>query len=233
MSGRVLIHGQPATKPGHSYPADIEIKIKPGAQYVSRGGLKLESVVEKLGIDFKNKVVLDVGASTGGFTDLALQQGAAKVYAVDVGKSPLAHKLRTHPRVVAMEKTDIRDVTLLRHPERTKRVEGSQSFIPEPIDLALVDVSFISLRLVLPAVVSLLAPGGVIVSMAKPQFESDYKTASLHKGVIKNKTIRRQILKDLETWFKTHFEIVDKTDSAVAGAKGNVERFYVLKPLKH
>ncbi len=185
-------------------------------KYASRGGAKLASAAERLKLDFRGKVVLDVGASTGGFTDYALQHDARKVYAVDIGKGQLDWRLRNDPRVAVMEKTDIRSVPQL----------------PEPIDIALIDVSFISLRLVLPAVSKIVSQNTQIVAMAKPHFESDYITASKHKGVIKNETIRRRILKDLENYMRQHFLVIGKADSSVLGRKGNRERFYLLKLYK-
>lgn len=214
MAGRVKVDGKMIDKAGFFVKPDVKIEIEPGPRYVSRAGGKLESVAAKLKLDFKNKVVLDVGSSTGGFTDFALQNGVQKVYAIDVGTNQLDLKLRTDTRVVSMEKTDIRDVASL----------------PEKLDMVLIDVSFISLRLVLPAVAKLIDPTTQVVAMAKPHFEADRKTASMHKGVIKNDTIRRQILKNLESWFQQNgWLVLDKADSEVAGAKGNVERFYLLR----
>lgn len=213
MTGRVMVDGQRLDKAGHFVKTDAQVEVEKGSRYASRAGLKLESVASKLGLDFEGKTVLDVGSSTGGFTDFALQHGAHKVYAVDVGTDQLDWALRQDERVVSMEKTDIRDVSTL----------------PEQIDIVLIDVSFISLRLVLPAVAK-LAPTAQIIAMAKPHFEADRKTASMHKGVIKNDTIRRGILKKLEDWFREHgFVVSAKADSEVKGAKGNVERFYLLK----
>jgi 23S rRNA (cytidine1920-2'-O)/16S rRNA (cytidine1409-2'-O)-methyltransferase len=216
MAGRVLVEGKLSTKPGYLLYPEVSLRVTTPPKYVSRAGEKLESVAAKLGLVFKGKTVLDVGSSTGGFTDYALQSGARKVYAVDVGRDQLEQKIREHPQVVAMERTDIRNVEQL----------------PEPIELVLVDVSFISLRLLLVGIKKLLGDDGEIVAMVKPQFEANRKTASMHKGVIKNDTIRRQIFKDFEQWVKAEFKIIDKADSKVAGAKGNLERFYRLKPLK-
>jgi len=215
MAGRVMVNSRQIDKAGYGVSSEDKLTITPGQQYVSRGGLKLESVAKTLNLNFNKSVVLDVGSSTGGFSDYALQYGATKVYAVDVGRGQLEQKIRQDTRVEAMERTDIRNVKKL----------------PELIDIAVVDVSFISLKLVLPAVSPLLKEAGVIVAMAKPQFEADRKTASMHKGVIKNDSIRRAILKELESWFKLHFVILSKADSKISGMKGNIERFYLLKPL--
>lgn len=216
MAGRVKVDGKIITKAGNATKPIAGIQVAEGPRYVSRAALKLESAAAKLKLNFLGKTVLDVGSSTGGFTDFALQHGANKVYAVDVGTNQLVGKLRSDPRVVVMEKTDIRKIKQL----------------PDKCDIAVVDVSFISLRLVLPALPGLLKPAGQIVAMAKPQFEADKKTASMHKGVIKNDTTRRSILKELELWLKQYFLVIDKADSAVAGAKGNIERFYLLKLIK-
>jgi 23S rRNA (cytidine1920-2'-O)/16S rRNA (cytidine1409-2'-O)-methyltransferase len=213
MTGRVLVDGKRVDKAGYFVTEAAKITITPGSQYVSRAGGKLASVANKLELDFRGKVMLDVGSSTGGFTDYALQSGAKRVYAVDVGTQQLDWKLRTDERVVVMEKTDIRDVKPL----------------PEPIDLVVIDVSFISLKLVLPAVRRLVGESTPIIAMAKPHFEADRRTASMHKGVIKNDTIRRGILKNLEEWLRqNNFIVRAKADSEVAGMKGNVERFYLL-----
>ncbi len=213
MAAQVKVDGKMIDKAGYFVGNDAIIDVIAPPPYVSRGGEKLASVAEKLELDFKDKVVLDVGSSTGGFTDYVLQHGAAKVYAVDVGTGQLYYSLRVNPRVVVMERTDIRDVHNL----------------PEPIDTVLIDVSFISLRLVLPAVARLVSLSTVVVAMAKPHFEADYKTASKHKGVIKNDTIRREILKNVELFMKQNFVIRAKADSQVLGRKGNKERFYLLK----
>ncbi len=228
MTGRVYVDGVRVDKAGHFVKDEADISIKPGDQYVSRAGRKLASVADKLKLDFKDKVLLDVGSSTGGFTDYALQNGARKVYAVDVGTQQLDWKLRNDPRIVVMEKTDIRDVVVGKM-QNVKREESLKT-LPEKPDIVTIDVSFISLRLVLPAVKRLTSPQTPIVAMAKPHFEADRRTASMHRGVIKNDTIRRDILKNLEEWFRQNgFLVSAKADSEVAGMKGNVERFYLLK----
>lgn len=177
--------------------------------YVSRAALKLASVADKLGLEFKNKIVLDVGSSTGGFTDYALRHGAAKVIAVDVGTDQLHPSLRADERVELHEKTDIRRFVTDAEP-----------------DIILIDVSFISLRQILPAVVRLAGKNTRIAAMLKPQFEAQAK--DLNKGVIKNDSVRRRIIKEFEQWAKNYFVVKDKADSQVAGSKGNRERFYLL-----
>ena len=181
--------------------------------YVSRGALKLESVVNMLHVDFKNKIVLDVGSSTGGFTDYALQHGAKLVIAVEAGTDQLHPKLHNDPRIELHEKTDIRNINEL-------------STVP---DIVVIDVSFISLRDILPSITRLVWKQTQIVAMVNPQFESG--ASSKHNGIIKNDKIRREIMKDFESWTRNYFRIIDKADSAVAGSKGNLERFYVLQRL--
>lgn len=213
--GKVQVQHEIVNKAGKLVDSGDAIKLLTTEQYVSRAALKLASVADKLHIDFKGKIVLDVGSSTGGFTDYALQHGAKKVIAVDVGTNQLHPVLRADSRIELHEQTDIRDI-------------GSLS---EPADLVVIDVSFISLREVLPAVVALVNSGTRVLAMAKPQFEVGQDDLK-HKGVIKNEKIRRNILKDLENWTHKLFIIVQKADSEVAGAKGNRERFYLLKTLK-
>lgn len=210
--GAVFVGGQAVTKPGFLVDDDAGIELKAGEQYVSRAGLKLASVATILGLHFRDAVVLDVGSSTGGFTDFALQHGAKKVIAVDVGTDQMHPSLQGHPAIELHEQTDIRDIHTL-------------SAVP---DLVIIDVSFISLRDVLPYVTQLCDKHTIIVAMVKPQFEA---TAShvKHKGVIKNDRMRRDILKDFEQWSKQYVVILRKADSAVAGTKGNVERFYTLQ----
>lgn len=209
---RVQVNGVTITKSGFLVSETDKIKLIATEQYVSRAALKLASVVETLGLDFSGKIVLDVGSSTGGFTDYVLRCGARKVIAVDVGTNQLHPSLLGDDRIELHEKTDIRDF-------KTNHI----------IDIVLADVSFISLQEILPAVVTLVSKQTQIIAMVKPQFEAgdSYK----HKGVIKNDKIRRNILKDFENWTQKLFKIVDKADSAVAGEKGNQERFYLLKKL--
>lgn len=211
--GQVRVGGRPAEKPGQMVTEADDITLAPGEQYVSRAALKLKSAAEKLDLNFSDKVVLDVGSSTGGFTQYVLRQGAKKVFAVDVGTEQLHPSLRTDKRIELYEKTDIRDFTTKEH-----------------IDVVVGDVSFISLREILPYVATLIDPEADLVAMVKPQFEAGQSKLK-HKGVIKNDKMRREILKDFETWAQTYFKIVQKADSDVPGSKGNVERFYVLHKL--
>ena len=208
--GDVYVNKKVVQKAGTPVSDTDVIELKSAGQYVSRAGLKLASVAEKLHVDFRDMVVLDVGSSTGGFTDYALQHGAKKVFAVDVGTDQLHPSLRSDPRIELHEKTDIRD------------------FVPsEPIDIVVVDVSFISLRDILPHVTRIVPASAQIVAMLKPQFEAG--RGQTNKGVIKNNAVRRRILADFELWAERYFVVADKRDSEVAGQKGNVERFYLLR----
>lgn len=212
--GKVTVNGQVITKPGHFVSKAADIKMTAENQYVSRAGLKLESVSDVLGLDFKGKTVLDVGSSTGGFTDYALRNGAEKVYAIDVGTDQLHPSLRRNRRIELHEKTDIRDFYSKNIP-----------------DIIVIDVSFISLREILPHLYNYLSNTETqVVAMVKPQFEAGKDQTN--KGIIKNDAIRRQILKDFEDWSRDYFLIKNKRDSDVAGARGNQERFYLLQPLK-
>ncbi len=210
--GKVKVNQKTITKSGFLVNPEDKIKLE-ADQYVSRAGLKLASVAAKLNLNFKEKVVLDVGSSTGGFTDYALRHGAKKVIAVDVGTNQLHQSLRGDERIELHEKTDIRNLNTL----------------SESPDIVVIDVSFISLREILPTVVKLSLEHTKIVAMVKPQFEAG--SSKKHKGVIKNDAVRRDILKDFERWAQKLFIIADKADSEVTGSKGNTERFYLLKKL--
>lgn len=220
--GKVTVNGKTITKPGFSVFAHAMITLDAPEQYVSRAGLKLASVVQLLAVDFKGRTVLDVGSSTGGFTDYALQHGAEHVYAVDVGTEQLHSKLRQDARVELYEKTDIRDVSV----KNSGRVQ-----LTHTPDIIVIDVSFISLREILPHLAAEVAgPQTEIIAMVKPQFEAGKH--QVNKGVIKNDTVRRAVLKDFELWAKKLFKIIDKADSEVSGSKGNTERFYKLRVAK-
>lgn len=208
--GKVTVGGKIIAKPGYFVDDAQEIELTATERYVSRAGLKLASVAGKFGVDFTDKIVLDVGSSTGGFTDYALQHGARKVFAVDVGTDQLHPSLRGNPRIELHEKTDFRGFT----PSETP-------------DIVVIDVSFISLREILPHVAEVSGKGTQVLAMVKPQFEAT-RAQITSSGVIKNDTVRRAILKDFEQWAKQRFVIIDKADSEVKGSRGNQERFYVL-----
>lgn len=206
------------TKAGFFADENAEIKLAQDEQFVSRAALKLKSVAEKLKVNFCEKTVLDIGSSTGGFTEFALTRGAKKVIAVDVGTEQLHPKLRAGEfakKIELHEKTDIRNF-------KTN----------EKIDVILADVSFISLREILPHVERNLANKSTqIVVMVKPQFETGFSNHFKNRGVIKNEKERREILREFELWTRKYFVIIDKKDSEVVGAKGNRERFYLLKAI--
>jgi 23S rRNA (cytidine1920-2'-O)/16S rRNA (cytidine1409-2'-O)-methyltransferase len=207
----VKVDSRIVTKPGSLVPENAKLSVNVKEQYVSRAALKLESIADAFKLDFNNKAVLDVGSSTGGFTDFALKHGARKVYAVEKGTEQLHPSLRDNTKIELYEKTDIRDF----YPEVTP-------------DIIVIDVSFVSLQEILPHLKKIASKNTSIIAMVKPQFEAASSSLK-HKGVIKNDRMRRQILKDFEDWALKHFVITDKADSQVAGAKGNLERFYFLK----
>lgn len=211
--GKITVDGVVATKSGQLVRQDASIKLNTSDIYVSRAGLKLASVAKLLKLDFRGATVLDVGSSTGGFTDYSLQNGAKKVYAVDVGTDQLHTSLRGNESIELHEKTDIRDFYF-----------SSDQIKP---NIIVIDVSFISLREILPHIArELSGPDTKIVAMVKPQFEAGKNVT--HNGIIKNENQRRKILKDFELWAKDIFYLADKRDSEVAGSKGNRERFYLL-----
>jgi 23S rRNA (cytidine1920-2'-O)/16S rRNA (cytidine1409-2'-O)-methyltransferase len=206
LDGAVTVNSQLATRPAQSIRDDAEIAVRnEGPSYVSRGARKLEAALDTWAIDPSGKVALDVGASTGGFTDLLLQRGAARVYALDVGYGQLHYKLRNDPRVVLMERTNVRHLTEL----------------PETPDLTVVDVSFISLKLALPPVFALT--GELIVALVKPQFEAG-KTQVGKGGVVRDPKVRAQVLDNLSEW-ATHqpWRLEDVIESPIKGPAGNIE----------
>lgn len=211
---KVTVNGKVVTKPGTFIDESSVIMLTAVERYVSRAGLKLASVADSFHLDFSNKIVLDVGSSTGGFTDYALQHGAKLVYAVDVGTDQLHPSLHGHERIKLFEKTDIRD------------------FIPDMTpDIVVMDVSFVSVRQILPHIAKIASKHTQIVAMVKPQFEAA-RMQITSGGIVKNDSVRRTILRDFETWAKGMFIIRAKADSEVHGAHGNKERFYVLNPLQ-
>ncbi len=210
--GKVFVDGQAVTKTGFQVGEASQIELRATEHYVSRAGLKLASVAQDFKLNFENVVVLDVGSSTGGFTDYALQHGARKVIAVEAGTNQLHPTLHGNIHIELHEQTDIRNMHEL----------------SDTPDVVVIDVSFISLRDILPHVATLSGPHTHIIAMVKPQFEAQADNLK-HKGVIKNDRMRRDILKSFEDWSRQYFVMLDKADSAVAGAKGNLERFYKLR----
>ena len=211
MSGLVYVTGQKADKPGMSFDENCELEVR-GATcpYVSRGGLKLEKALRDFGVDPTGYVCSDSGASTGGFTDCLLQQGASKVFAIDVGYGQLDWKIRSDPRVVVMERTNVRYVT----PEQ----------LGEPLDLSVVDVSFISLRIVLPVIKTFLKENaGQVLCLIKPQFEAGKEKVG-KKGVVRDPAVHKEVLDDFIALTKEiGFKILGLTFSPVKGPEGNIE----------
>lgn len=211
MSGDVYVDGQKADKAGACYPADAQIEVRGSVcPYVSRGGLKLEKALRDFGVDPTGFVCSDSGASTGGFTDCLLQKGAKKVFAIDVGYGQLAWKIRNDPRVVTMERTNIRYVTLEQ--------------LGEPLDLSVVDVSFISLKIVLPVIKELLKKDtGCVLCLIKPQFEAGKEKVG-KKGVVRDPAVHLEVLQGfVDTVTGLGFSIRDLTYSPVKGPEGNIE----------
>jgi 23S rRNA (cytidine1920-2'-O)/16S rRNA (cytidine1409-2'-O)-methyltransferase len=210
LAGRVEVDGRRAEKAGVAVAEDAEIVVgQPPHPYVSRGGVKLAAALDHFALDPANRVCLDVGASTGGFTDCLLQRGAARVYAVDVGHGQIDARLRSDPRVVVRERVNAR---LL-----------SASEVPEPVDLAVVDVSFISLRLILPALVPLVKRGGAIVCLVKPQFEAGRGEVP-RGGVVKSPETRRRVVAEVEAAaVALGLAPVGHVASPILGARGNEE----------
>ena len=210
MSGNVYVNGQKADKPGTSFEESVEIEVRGAVcPYVSRGGLKLEKALRDFGVKPDGFVCSDSGASTGGFTDCLLQQGASKVFAIDVGYGQLDWKIRNDPRVVVMERTNIRNVT----PED----------LGEPLDLSVVDVSFIGLEIVLPAIRGLLKPTGQVLCLIKPQFEAGKENVG-KKGVVRDAKIHQMVLDNFVVLaHRLDFKILGLTFSPVKGPEGNIE----------
>ena len=210
MAGEVYVNGQKADKSGMEVDITANIEVRGSAcPYVSRGGLKLEKALKNFGVDPTGYVCSDSGASTGGFTDCLLQQGASKVFAIDVGYGQLAWKIRNDPRVVVMERTNIRYVT----PED----------LGEMLDLSVIDVSFISLGLVLPVVKTLLKPTGQVLCLIKPQFEAGKEKVG-KKGVVRDPAVHEEVLQNFISLAKSlDFTIRNLTFSPVKGPEGNIE----------
>jgi 23S rRNA (cytidine1920-2'-O)/16S rRNA (cytidine1409-2'-O)-methyltransferase len=214
MAGEVLVGGQPATKAGQNFETDVDIQIKQKFPYVSRGALKLEKAARDFGIDFKDRIVADIGASTGGFTDFSLQNGAAKVFAIDTGRGQIAQKLRDDDKVFLFENTNIKDVKEL----------------PEKIDFFVVDVSFISLTKVLPSLKT-IDPSAGVIALVKPQFEVGKEIADKTKGVIRDSSLQMDVVKKIGEFAENlEYRVEALTESPIEGAKGNKEFLILLEP---
>ena len=211
LAAKVVVNGRVLTKAGQRVPEDCEIRvIEEALPYASRGGLKLEHALRSFSIEVSGRTAMDVGASTGGFTDCLLSFGARRVYAVDVGYGQLALKLRNDPRVVVLERKNIRYLPA--------------ELVPEPIELATIDASFISLKLVIPAAANFLGPGAVVISLIKPQFEAGRVQASKGSGVIRDPGIHKEVCEAVAEFASgLGFKIIGTIPSPVLGPKGNRE----------
>lgn len=209
LEGKVHVNERLADKVGALTPDDVEIKIREPLKYVSRGGYKLEGALDAFGIAVRAKTCADIGASTGGFTDCLLQRGAGRIYALDVGYGQIAWKLRNDPRVIVMDRVNVRYLKAL----------------PELIDLATVDVSFISLTQILPAMKRLLQPRGEVIALIKPQFEAGREQVG-KGGIVRDVQVHRAVLEKIARYsVENEWRVLDFCRSAIAGADGNVEFF--------
>ena len=216
MAGKVLVNERPIDKPGFFVSPEDIVELKgTDIPYVSRGGLKLEAALHELQLDVAGSICIDVGASTGGFTDCLLQHSAERVYAVDVGYGQLAWKLRQDPRVIVIERTNVRHMTA--------------DAIPAPVDLITIDVSFISLKIVVPAIIKFLKSDASILALIKPQFEVGKRQVG-KGGVVKQPELHQQVIKDLSEFFETiKLAPLSVYPSPLLGPKGNREFFIVVK----
>jgi 23S rRNA (cytidine1920-2'-O)/16S rRNA (cytidine1409-2'-O)-methyltransferase len=214
IAGAVLVNGEKAMKPSQPAPEGANIELVRESPYVSRGGFKLEKALKEFGIDPAGRVAMDIGASTGGFTDCMLQNGAVKVYAVDVGYGQLHLKLRNDARVTVLERTNARYMT--------------PDMFPEQPSLATIDVAFISLKLILPPLIACLADGAEIVALVKPQFEAEAK--HVKKGVVRDATVHENVLKNILEWLRSQpVSVCGLSFSPITGPKGNIEFLLYIK----
>lgn len=212
--GRVTIDGQKAVTPAQMVAEGAAVAVRERAPYVGRGAYKLAAALDAFPVEIAGKICADIGAATGGFTQVLLERGAAKVYAIDTARGKIALKLREDPRVEVMEGTDARDLASL----------------PEPVDLAVIDVSLISLRDILSAARRLLAPRGAVVALFKPQYETR-DPALLRHGIIRDAKSREDLFTDFRGWLIAHgWGIMDWMESPIRGAKGNAEYLFLLNP---
>ncbi len=211
--GEVMVNGKIITKPAKEFSEEVKIKILEQPKYVGRGGLKLEKALKEFTLDPNGLTILDVGSSTGGFTDCLLQNGGKRIYAIDVGTDQFDKELKKDPRVILMEKTNIRDIKSL----------------PEKADLAVIDISFISLELVLKNVANLLTPKGKIIALIKPQFETT-KDKKNKKGIVTNNETREEVLEKIKAYTKNiGLKTLKLTDSPILGGSGNKEYLILLQ----
>ncbi len=218
MAGRVFVGEQRIDKAGQVLATDAALEVRGTERYVSRGGTKLEGALDGFALDVEGLVALDVGASTGGFTDCLLQRGASKIYAVDVGTGLLADKLRRDPRVVVMEGVNARHLR--------------RDAFADTVDLVVVDASFIGIDKLVPAIAAILAPGARLLAMIKPQFEAGRAEVKRGKGVIRDPAVRDAAIAQARAAIVAEgFRVIDEQDSKLAGPKGNVERFVLAARL--
>ena len=218
LAGQVLVNGQKQDKAGALVPEDGEVRILGEVlPYVSRGGLKLAAALKEFGISVDGKVALDVGASTGGFTDCLLQHGARKIYAVDVGYGQMAWKIRQDPRVVTIERVNIRAI--------------EPSLVPEPVDMAVIDVSFISLEKVVPSILKFLRPGAELIALIKPQFEVGREQVG-KGGIVRDEAARTAAVERVTTFIRGQgFDVRGVIPSPITGQDGNVE--FLIHAVRH
>ena len=211
--GRVRVNGQKAVSPAQIAAEDAEIELRDADEYVGRGAEKLKAAMDLFGVSAYGKICADIGAATGGFTEVLLRRGAAKVYAIDTARGKLALKIREDPHVVVMEETDVRDLTAL----------------PDAADIAVIDVSLIRLRDILPYARRLLAPRGAVVALFKPQYETRDPSVLRH-GIIRDPENRKKLLADFRAWLNSHnWRIMGEMESPIRGSKGNTEYLFYLK----
>lgn len=212
--GCVFVNGQKAVSPAQVVGTDAKIEVREGRKYVGRGALKLEAAIEKFGIAIEGKICADIGVATGGFTQVLLNHGAKKVYAIDTARGKLAPKIREDSRVVVMESTDVRDIENL----------------PELVDCIVIDVSLVSLRNILPVVRRFLAKDGIVGALFKPQYETRDPKLLLH-GVVKDDATRKTLLKEFTAWAEANgWRILQLMESPILGTEGNKEYLLHLKP---
>lgn len=216
MAGQVYVDNQKADKCGQSYDENCKIEVRGAAlKYVSRGGLKLEKAINNFDFDLNGKITMDIGASTGGFTDCMLQNGAKKVYSIDVGYGQLAWKLRNDERVVNLERTNMRKVT--------------REQVPDEIDFFSVDVSFISLKLILPVARQLMAQNAQAVCLIKPQFEAGREKVG-KKGVVRDPSVHIEVVRDIYNFcLENGFDVLNLDYSPIKGPEGNIEYLIHLR----
>ncbi|MBI5055419.1 MAG: TlyA family RNA methyltransferase [Nitrospirae bacterium] len=229
LEGNVRVNGLVVDKAGALINPDDALALENKIPYVSRGGLKLKHAIDTFGIDVKDKTAMDAGASTGGFTDCLLQHGAKKVYAIDVGYGQLDWRLRNDPRVILLEKTNIRYLEeIVRSQKSEVRSQRMEELMENRIDIATIDVSFISLLKVIPPVMKFLKPSGEIIALIKPQFEVGRKDVG--KGVVKDEGKRLEVVENIKSESeKMGLDVKGVTASPIKGPKGNVEYLIYLK----